>query len=393
MRAFHRSEFAALVGRHQSPCVTICMPTHRRPPESHQHPVQYANLVREAAGVLDKKFSRRNGEVAALVEKLEHLGGPDLHPDGLSAFWAHQKDGLAVFASPGHFAIYCVPLPLRNIVVAADTYHVKPLLPLLYNSVRFHVLALTRNEVTLYEGNAERLEPLPQSGIPRSLVAALGEETTDTRADRAAHGGAGGPGAGKAYHGYGKGSDDDKEELRRYFRAVDRAVDERYSKVNGLPLILCAVDYYHPLYREVAHDRHLLSEGVLHDPRGLTPAQVHEHAWKIFERMHQRRVKEAVEEIGAARAHHAGSTDLEEIARAAVSGRIRRLLVEEKRRIWGRLNRDTGEVALGGAQGNPDDVDVLDDLAEVTLLHGGDVLLVPRADLPTDAGVAATFRF
>jgi hypothetical protein len=37
--------------------------------------------------------------------------------------------------------------------------------------------------------------------------------------------------------------------------------------------------------------------------------------------------------------------------------------------------------------------DLLDDLAELVLSKGGQVVVVPTVDMPTTAGVAAIFRF
>jgi hypothetical protein len=37
--------------------------------------------------------------------------------------------------------------------------------------------------------------------------------------------------------------------------------------------------------------------------------------------------------------------------------------------------------------------DLLDDLAEVTLTTGGEVIVVPTDRMPTTTGAAATFRF
>lgn len=389
MRPFNREELKPLLAKHAEPCVTLTMPTHRRQPEASQHPVLYSNLVRQAAAALEKKYGKRDDVVPKLMAQLEQLGGDAWHPEGLRAFWNHQKEGLAVFASPDHFAYFRVPIRLREICVVADSFHVKPLLPLLYGDQRFHVLSLTRNDVTLYEGNADHLEPVALAGVPRSISDALGADVQVERASQAAHGG----GTGAGLHHYGRGSDDDKEELRRYFRAVDRPLDEKYSKPSGIPLILAAVDYYHPLYREVSHDKQLLDQGIALDPVGLSREQLHQAALAIVRPIQERRVKEALEEFGAARAWSRGSVDLEEVARSAASGRVKRLLVEDKRRLWGRLDRETGEVSLGGQPGQADDVDVLDDLAEMTLQHGGDVLLVPRDSMPTNHGAAATYRF
>ena len=96
---------------------------------------------------------------------------------------------------------------------------------------------------------------------------------------------------------------------------------------------------------------------------------------------------------GFAMSRQQGSDRLTDVARAAAAGRIKRLFVESGRRVWGILDRTTGDLIRGEEHKNAYDTDLLDDLAELTLSHGGSVLVLPPEDMPTDGGVAATYRF
>ena len=280
-----------------------------------------------------------------------------------------------------------MPEALRDIAVVSNSFHLKPLIPLLYEDQHYHVLALTKNEVGLWEGRADGIIELDLAGVPGSIAEALGEETDVSRAGLNRHGGS--SAGGQRVHGAGKGTDEEKDELRRYFREVDKAVTERLSRRSARPLILAAVDYYHPLFREVSKNPQLLADGITQDPKALKPSQLREAALTIFGARRRERQEEAVEEYGTCQARHQGSADLQEVCSAAAAGRVKRLLLEERKRLWGRLDRETGEVAVGGAPGNPDDADVLDDLAELTLTRGGEVMLVPQDQMPSTTGLAA----
>ena len=87
-----------------------------------------------------------------------------------------------------------------------------------------------------------------------------------------------------------------------------------------------------------------------------------------------------------------GADDLAKIAEAATQGRVGSLLVETERRIPGRLDQATGSVTLSGLE-HPEVDDLLDDLAELVLKKGGQVVVVPAVDMPVATGAAATFRF
>lgn len=402
MRTFDRQELGKLLATHEEPCLSLTMPAHRSFPESEQDPVRYRNLTRDLGTALEKKYGKRETGPRELLAQVERLGAEG--PEGDSAaWWNHQKEGLAVYAAPGFFAWYRVPIVLREIAVVSNSFHVKPLLPLLHSNARYHVLALTRGKVTLWDGNGETIVALGTKDVPANIEEALGRETDTSRqgltfhgtsSSAPIHGSAGAMhGSGGAVHGSGRPSDEEKKELRRFFREVDKRVEERHSKPTGRPLILAAVDYYHPLFREVSKNPQLLQQGILQDPKSLSPSELLAAAQEIIAPMRETAIARAVEEYGKASAWSQGSDELHAVGSAAVGGRVKLLMLEKARRIWGRVDRATGEVATGGAEGNPDDADVLDDLAELVLLNGGDVLVVPSERMPSGRGLAAIFRF
>ena len=80
------------------------------------------------------------------------------------------------------------------------------------------------------------------------------------------------------------------------------------------------------------------------------------------------------------------------VAQAAVQSRVGSLLVEAERRIPGHLDKTTGRITFGNLEDTQVD-DLLDDVAELVLRKGGSVVVVPAADMPSQTGVAAAFRF
>ncbi len=60
--------------------------------------------------------------------------------------------------------------------------------------------------------------------------------------------------------------------------------------------------------------------------------------------------------------------------------------------VPGRIDASTGKVTAG-KMGDPDVDDLLDDLGELTLKNGGEVVMVPAERMPTTTGAAAVFRF
>ena len=83
--------------------------------------------------------------------------------------------------------------------------------------------------------------------------------------------------------------------------------------------------------------------------------------------------------------------ELSAISKAAACGRVQALLIEDGREVGGTLDRRSGEILGADVDGSGDGV--LDDVSELVLANGGQVHVLPRALMPTAAGVAAIFRY
>ena len=104
------------------------------------------------------------------------------------------------------------------------------------------------------------------------------------------------------------------------------------------------------------------------------------------------RLDRAIDDFGAARPRLRASDSVEAIALAVLGGRVRTLLVDQERLIPGRIDPDTGTVHYGQLD-DPHIDDVLDDLAQMTLRTGGEVIMSPPERMPTGTGVAAVYRY
>jgi len=75
-----------------------------------------------------------------------------------------------------------------------------------------------------------------------------------------------------------------------------------------------------------------------------------------------------------------------------VAGRVATLLIEADREIGGRIHTGSGNVHLDEAAHEQGD-DLLDDLGEWVIRNGGEVVVVPAAQMPATTGAAATCRY
>lgn len=372
---FRAEDLKQLLAASTAPCISIYLPTHRAHPGSKQDPVRFRDLVGEAESLLAKGPAPR--DASRIVEPLRAL---ESH-----AHWEHSLDGLAVFLSPTVHAVYRLPLAVPERVVVANSFHVKPLMRFLGSNRRYFVLAVSQNAVSLYEGSPFGAGAVELGSLPGGLRDALGIPDHDR-----AFGGHGVP-TDFIFHGRGPGREETKETLLKYFRAIDKALRE-YLHDERAPLILAAVRYYHSIYREANTYPFLLPDGLDGNFERVNGEQIHEAAWPIVKRAFDEQVDNWVGRYKALAGTGLATDAIEEIALAAIGGRVRCVLAAEGESLWGQLDRSTGAVTRHAKQLEPDD-DVLDDICEESLKRGAEVLVIPRASMPTEGPIAALFRF
>lgn len=366
---------AGVFGNPEAPCLSLYQLTHRHHPDKLQDPIRFRNLVKALEESLRQKYSTR--DVRQLLEPFQRLAGD-------RDFWNHTLDGLAVLGAPGLFRIYRLQRPVPELAIVADSFHLKPLLRILQSVDGYHVLGLSRQKITLFEGNRDILDEIElPSAVPQTIADVLGEDAKERHVE--------------VWRTGVRGGQDSKSDVvdnntERFFRAVDRAILEHYSRPSGLRLLLAALPEHHSFFRRISNNPFLMDEGIDTHPDALTIETLRDRAWQAVEPHYLARLAGLVEMFGAARAQELGDDDLAQVARSAVAGRVATLLIEADRHVAGRIDAATGRIEFADLA-HPQVDDLLDDLGELVLKHGGEVVLVPAGRMPTRTGIAAIYRF
>jgi Bacterial archaeo-eukaryotic release factor family 3 len=372
---------AGLWASQEPPCLSLYQPTHRRHPDNQQDPIRFRNLIKSMEQSLRQKYTTR--EIQPLMEPF-HVLADDRD------FWNHALDGLAMLGAPGFFRVYRLQRPVPEVVIVADSFHIKPLMRILQSADRYQVLGLNRREIKLFEGNRDAVDEIePAQAVPRTITDALGKELTEPPTLTSFSPSAGGP---AIRHGYGSKQDEVDIDSERFFRAVDRAVLEHHSRPSGLPLILAALPEYHNLFRHVSQNPFLLSDGIDIHPDALLADALRERAWRVVEPQYLARLAGLVEEFGRAKSKGLGSDELAAVAEAAVIGRVATLLIDADRHVAGRIDEGSGRIDYGDLA-HPEIDDLLDDLGELVVKKGGQIVIVPAERMPARTGIAAIYRF
>ena len=370
---------AGILGTPEPPCLSLYQPTHRHHPDNQQDPIRFRNLVKALEESLRQKYSTR--DVRPLLEPLQNLAEDH-------SFWNHSLDGLALLAAPGVFRIYRLQRPVAELAVVANSFHIKPLIRILQSADRYHVLGLSRHEIKLLEGNRDTLDEVELSpAVPRTVTEVAGEDSKEAHLSVWSPS----PGIG-VRHGPGSKAELVDKETERFFRAVDRAILEHYSRSSGLPLLLAALPQHHSFFRQISRNPFLMPGGVDIHPDALSIEALRDRAWHAIEPHYLARLAGLVEMFGVARSKELGADDLAQIAASAIAGRVGTLLIEADRHIPGRIDVETGRIEFDDLA-DPEVDDVLDDVGELVLKNRGQIVIVPAERMPTQTGIAAIYRF
>jgi hypothetical protein len=364
----------------EAPCLSVYQPTHRSHPDNQQDPIRFRNLVKSMEESLREKYSNR--DMRPLLEPFKKLA--ENHE-----FWNHTLDGLAVLGAPDIFRVYRLQRPVPELAVVAESFHLKPLLRILQSAGQYQVLSLTRQEVRLFEGNRDALDEVELSSEVLQMIAQPDTEEKERGVEVWTYR-AGSTGAG--VRSESAKADIVKSETEKFFRTVDRAILENYSRQSEMPLVLAALPEHQAVFRQISHNPFLLPESIDTHPEALSIDELRQQAWQVLEPHYLTRLAGLVEMFSVAKSRELGTDDLAEIAQSSVAGRVATLLVDADRHIPGRVLPDSGIIEFDDpATAHVDDL--LDDIAELVLKKRGQVVIVPTERMPTQNGAAAIFRF
>lgn len=365
-------------------CVSIFMPMFPWGREVQQNEIRFRNLIKDAAELLEKDRVCTSEQGDAIIKRLNAFADNHDHE-----VWRHAAPGLAVFVTPDGLDSIALGNRIAEQVHVGERFYLRPLLPALHSDGQFVLLAVSQNQVRLFEGSRDALQRRASEDLPDNLRQALGIDEYRTSLQHFSY--AQGGDVGTMYHGHGAGEDDHKANILQFFHRIDGPLNA-YLNGRSDPLVFAGVEYLFPIFKEVVSYPHLLPDCVSGNFDDTNPNVLLPKAWEVVEPYFREKTSKAIAAYHDAYGQNRATADLETILMASEMGAIETLLIRDKATFWGHLDRQ-GHIQEDCGP-NEDNCDLLDDAAVETLKHGGDVFVVaPEAFPATDCSVVAQLRF
>lgn len=304
--------------------------------------------------------------------------------------WRHQSDGLAIFASPEFFEKYTVPVNFEAYEHISHEFYIKPLVPLLSGDGRYYLLAIQIKGVSFYEASRYSITKIEVDDLtPSSLKEVVGfdyeEKALQFRSIAASQGIA-------SMHGHAGADRERKDEIFRYFRAVDEGLQPILNK-GQLPLVVACQDYFFPIYKDANTYDKLYEEPVPGNPSDTDIIGLHEKSWKVIEPFFEKTRKEKLKKYEEWCNTEHTSSSIHDIIPFSFEGKIDTLFLENREEIWGIYDQENRKVIIDDHQ-TTGNVSLMNLAAKKVLENGGNVFLMEAAFMPEKASkMNALFRY
>lgn len=317
----------------------------------------YESLYSDASVLLQKSMKRN--EIESYMKPIKAL------------FRSHAPDpairGLAIFRSKESFYHTYLQEPPPQLVVVASSFHIKPLIHSISTLAECFAITVTPKQLKIFK----------VSGNQASLVQTYSNELES--------------GTGKKDSGFTGQRKRDKEVNDRFIREVTRQLVSDFKLRRYDVAVLGSQPLRKRLLGELFTKTQIKGfyESTIF-PSIAEMCQALESALKAKNRaLSQKYVKQLVK----ASADSIMTDSLQDIATAAIQGRIERLIIDPAVQIWGVLDRSSGFIRTHAEQISDEDDCVIDDIAEEVMKKGGDVVFFDSSQLENVAPYIATLRW
>lgn len=375
------------------PCLTVYMPLSRDAAAGEKRDKHNALQLRELLRTVEIKAEQLGEKGRDLIAAAGHW---DAIRDAIGGEIAGDQRAhpasIAIFRSENLFQVTLMDERVADRAIIGPSFSIRPLLSELVKGRTFYLLALSEKNTRLLKCTRRSSEEIPlPKGAEVSFEAWMNQAKPDhTAVYNAMTSGSQGQSGPNALAPKGADRERKDEYLAHFFKQIARGVNE-VLKGKTEPLVLCAVEYEVPIYREVNEYPNLASEEVRGAPNSLKSGEMQARAIEALDRSYQKKVDETIAEwnhvVGGA-----GSSRIKEVVTASYEGRVSTLLISDSDEKTGVYDEATHSVRARET-GSPADEDIVNEAAVQTILHAGKVLVVPHRKMPNGNALAAIYRY
>ncbi len=373
--------FKQLAKTRKEHCVSMYVPAH--PSEDGIESRSF--FKRMISDVKEELVERGMDEKAAhkfLFNAYELLEEPE--------YWSNMQYGLGVFITEDSFDFLKIPGEVGLYFFVGGRFYLRPLLPAVNGKERFYLLAISEDNVNLYEGDKFTLRPIPPSELlPDNMQEAIAAETEERNVQMKSGQSAYETPVFKGSEDMGSGHN--LKQWKRYFYQIDEGVRELIDQ-ERTPLVIAAPDPMAPVYKETSQYLDITPVHISGNPDDKDESELHEKAVEILDNFYEgKRVAKSKSFDDYMKDDRASATVFDILSKS-LKGEVETLFIAKGRHSWGEYDAEKGNIDMYKEQ-KPGAIDLLDLAATHTHLNNGDIYFVPKDEMPQpSANANAIFK-
>lgn len=318
---------------------------------------QLRESIQQAQEWLHSNMSQ--DEIEKFFEPLESLLS-----DG--RIFRQMKGNIGIFRNQDSFRLLNVPVEIEQTCLVATSFHVKPLLKWLQADQEFLLLGLEKDCAHLYVGSQDSFKFIDSILFPDVM-----KMQTST------------PGYLPL-----KKAKQIKIKTEETFTWLNDWIAQLTTSMK--PKLFLAGD---PALIE-SLKRHLKYKNVVKiavaDTFGQqNAAEVCSRVREILRKDSADSIEKTLQEFRLADEGQRVRKNIFQISKAVVQGRVRKLIVTDELNIFGKIDKKSGGLAIHPFDLDHEDDDILDDLAQMVLSQGGEVIVASRGEIPKGRPILA----
>lgn len=277
-----------------------------------------------------------------------------------------MKGNIGIFRNQDSFVVINIPIEVETFFQVASTFHVKPLLKWLQIDQEFLLLGFKKDSVHLYLGSQDSFKLIDSVLLP---------EFFENR---------------ELLKGYL--SIREMRELKikenEAFVWLSKWITQ-LTKSSTPKLFIAGENSLVEGIVENLKYENLIKTAIANSFGDHNVIDVCFSIRKILKMHSKNCIEKALKEFRFAEDENRSCENIFQISKAVVEGRVRKLIITDEINVFGSIDKSTGLLSIHPFDLDHEDDDVLDDLAQMVLSQGGEVVIASRKEIPKSLPILA----
>jgi hypothetical protein len=276
------------------------------------------------------------------------------------------KGNIGIFRKNDFFRYISLPTEIEETCIVADSFHIKPLIKWAQQDQDFILVGLTFEGANIFKGSQSDFKKIETAIYPESLQRLDNDGGYLALKDKRIY----------------------KKELQHTMEWLAALVEELTMGHNLTVFVAGNHDYVKAFIKSYKSDKlypettsPFFSESNVYDLCKNIRAILRLDASLQFHKI--------LQEFELAQKLKTAKTNIFQIAKDAVKGNVKKLVIAEDFSVFGKINPLNGGVSVYAVDKDHEDDCLLDDLAQLVLLKGGEVVVAKRNEIPLGRPIMA----